>query len=403
MFEFSITGKLLGHGRTGVFQTPHGIIHTPVFMPVGTNASVKSVPTECLFDLGAQMILANNYHLYLRPGSHLIHQLGGIHRFMNWDHPILTDSGGFQVFSLGEPKKLRKLAELTKNTTLRDPNLIETSNEGVRFRSHLDGSSHFFTPEEAIKSQQLIGADIIMALDVCTPDLADRDTSQIALRRTHSWLARCKTQWQKTCKHGPSKINQQALFGIIQGAMYQDLRRESAQFVVDQNLPGIAIGGETIGYNMAGTTQVMDWIRDLLPDNKPRYTMGLGLKPSDLLTAIMAGSDMFDCVAPTRLARNGALYTGQVKVKDNRYYFESEFPQERLNIANSRFKNDPNPIDPRCDCSTCKHYSLAYLNHLFHNKELLYYQLASIHNLRFMIKITQDAINLSPYSPKFAL
>lgn len=373
MFEFQVTGKLLGQGRTGIFTTPHGEIHTPIFMPVGTNATVKSVPVEYLEQIGAQVILSNNYHLYLRPGSKKVKEMGGLHNFMNWSHPILTDSGGFQVWSLGQAKE----------------NLVKITDDGIHFRSHLDGSVHFFSPETAIKSQVDLGADIIMAFDECTPDNATPEYTQKALNRTHNWLEKSKQEWLK------SDPNKQALFGIIQGAMHPNMRREAAEFVVSQNLPGIAIGGETIGYNMDGTISVMDWIYDLLPDNKPRYTMGLGLRPSDLLRAIMAGVDMFDCVAPTRLARNGALFTGKVTISDNRYVFDSESPTERINIGNQQFVSDPNPIDPNCDCPTCQHYTRAYLNHLYRTKELLYYALASIHNLRMMIKTTEDAIALS--------
>lgn len=380
MFEFKESNKLLGYGRQGIFSTPHGDLHTPVFMPVGTNATVKSVPTPKLKEIGAQIILANNYHLYLRPGSENIKKLGGIHHFMNWDLPLLTDSGGFQVWSLGQGKE----------------KLVKITDDGIHFRSHLNGSSHFFSPEVATRSQIDIGADIIMALDECTPDKATKKYTQEALNRTNSWLTRCKAEWQKHEAGLPANsAGRQALFGIIQGSLHKDLRRESAEFVVSQNLPGIAIGGETIGYNMDGTEEVIDWIRDLLPENKPRYTMGLGLRPSDLLRAISAGIDMFDCVAPTRLARNGALYIGHTIIKDNKYFFESEFDNERLDIAKSQYALDGGPIDKYCDCETCKIYTRAYLHHLFKCKEILFYELASIHNLRMMIKTVEDAIKLT--------
>lgn len=369
MFEFKITGKLFGRGRTGVFSTPHGDIHTPVFMPVGTHASVKSLHPAELENIGAQIILANNYHLFLRPGSDIIAKMGGLHAFMNWDKPILTDSGGFQVWSLGKLTKIRDY--------------------GVEFRSHLDGSINFLSPETAIDSEVKLGADIIMAFDQCTSDTANRDEARKAMALTHDWLIRSIKEWQKHEASLPA--GRQALFGIIQGALHEDLRRESAEFIVKQNLPGIAIGGETIGYNMAGTQTVLDWISDLIPENKPRYTMGLGAKPSDVLAAISLGVDMFDCVAPTRLARNGALYTGKTIFKNDRCYFESESENERINIENKRFETDTNPIDPDCDCSTCKNFSRAYLHHLFRSKELLYYSLASVHNLRMMIRTVEDA------------
>ena len=376
MFEFKITGKLMGRGRTGVFSTPHGDLNTPVFMPVGTHASVKSVNPRELKEIAAQIILANNYHLFLRPGSDVIAEMGGLHAFMNWDKPILTDSGGFQVWSLGEQKG----------------GLAKIRPEGVEFRSHLDGSTNFLSPEIAIDSEVKLGADIIMAFDQCTSDTAKKDEARTALELTNTWLLRGIKEWQK---HDPDK---QALFGIIQGALHQDLRHEAAQFVVSKNLPGIAIGGETIGYNMTGTKEVIDWIAPLLPENKPRYAMGLGSKPSDVLTAISLGIDMFDCVAPTRLARNGALYTGRVTMKNRQYCFESNYENERINIGNKEFAADGGPIDPDCDCPTCKNFTRAYLHHLFRAKELLYYSLASVHNLRMMIKTVEDAIALSSHA-----
>lgn len=379
MFEFKVTGKLLGRGRTGIFTTPHGKIKTPVFMPVGTHASVKSVAPRDLSEIGAQIILANNYHLFLRPGSDVIAKMGGLHSFMNWNKPVLTDSGGFQVWSLGQEKA----------------GLAKISEAGVEFRSHLDGSINFLSPEIAIDSEVKLGADIIMAFDQCTKDTAKKDEARTALELTNQWLVRSIKEWQKHHEQYAISHKPQALFGIIQGALHEDLRREAAQFVVEQNTPGIALGGETIGYNMTGTKQVIDWIVDILPENKPRYSMGLGLKPSDVLTAISLGIDMFDCVAPTRLARNGALYTGKVTLKNGQYCFESNYPNERINIGNNQFATDPAPPDTDCDCSTCAHFSRAYLHHLFRTKELLYYSLASVHNLRMMLKTVEDAISLT--------
>lgn len=384
MFEFKVTKKLSGAGRAGVFTTPHGDIQTPVFMPVGTNATVKSVPKELLESTSPQIILANNYHLFLQPGSKIIQELGGIHKFMNWEKPVLTDSGGFQIFSL---KDVKATGTLDPN----DTNLIETSDEGVKFRSHRDGSRHFFTPAAAIQSQIEIGADIIMALDICTLDSASYDNAAMALKRTSDWLVQCKKHWQSS----ESSYQKQALFGIVQGAMHQKLRLEAAQHVASQDLPGIAIGGETIGYNMDGTEEVMSWLTPILPQDKPRYTMGLGLRPSDLLRAIEAGSDMFDCVAPTRLARNGALYTGKVIFSNNHLSFESESDTERITIAKSIYQKDSSPIDSNCDCYTCKNYSRAYIHHLYKCDELLYNTLASVHNIRMMIKTVEDAIRLS--------
>ncbi len=356
MFEFTIEKQLSKRGRTGVLKTPHGDIKTPVFMPVGTQASVKSLAPADLEAIGAQIILANNYHLYLRPGSETVAKLGGIHQFMHWQRPVLTDSGGFQVWSLGK-------------------SLLKVSDEGIQFKSHIDGKTHFWSPEDAIASEQLIGADIIMAFDQCTNDTATLTEARLALERTERWLERCKTSW--------TNRSTQALFGIVQGAYYKDLRRQATQFVVDQDLPGIAIGGETIGYEMNKTEEVLDWIYDLLPENKPRYTMGVGLRPSDLTRMIACGIDMFDCVAPTRLARNGALYVSL-----------EESATERIDISKSEFALDTKPIAKDCDCPTCRDFTRAYLHHLFKAKELLFYRLASMHNLRMMIKTVEDFINL---------
>ena len=365
--------------KNQVLLTPHGQIRLPVFMPVGTAASVKSLSREDLESVGAQIILANNYHLYLRPGSQNVAKLGGIHEFMNWPHPILTDSGGFQVQSL-KPK---------------------ITDDGVEFKSHIDGSTHFLTPESATLSQIQIGADIIMAFDHSVPPGASHRYAKEATQRTHDWLVRCKKTWLShitplpplTTKaraeseklrggapQGEGDIRgNQILFGIIQGGEYADLRRDSAKFVIDQDLPGIAIGGAVIGSDPAQTAQAIASIKDLLQKNKPLYAMGVGVKPSDLVSVFKAGADMCDCVAPTRLARCGLLYN-----------FESK--NERLDISQAKFKLDKNPIDNSCDCSTCAAYTRAYLHHLFKSRELLYYRLASIHNLRIMLKTAQNLL-----------
>ena len=317
----------------------------PVFMPVGTNASVKSLSREDLEGIGATIILANNYHLYLRPGSKNIKKLGGIHKFMNWPHTILTDSGGFQIQSL-KPK---------------------ITDEGAEFVSHLDGSKHFFTPESATKSQIDIGADIIMAFDHSVPKGASHSYARVAVTRTHQWLIRCIKTW---------KNKKQKLFGIIQGGEFPDLLRESAKFVVDQNLPGVAIGGAVIGSDPHQTADTISSVKDLLPSSIPLYAMGVGIRPSDIISVIKAGADMFDCVAPTRLARVGLLYNHESK-------------NERIDINQSKYKLDKKPIDDSCDCSTCKTYTRAYLHHLCRSRELLFYRLASIHNLRVMIKTAE--------------
>jgi len=371
------TGIIVNMSR--IITTKHGEIQTPVFMPVGTNATVKSLSPEDLESIGAQIILANNYHLFLKPGSENVAKMGGIHEFMHWDRPILTDSGGFQVWSLSHISPPSPLLTKERGDVSRDEvsPLIEVHGDGISFRDHQTGKKYFWTPEDAIKSQLQIGADIIMAFDICTPDKASHTQTKKAMDITHRWLKRCKTYITSPLRPSPEFRRgvggEVMLFGIIQGAMHRDLRIESAKFVVDQDLPGIAVGGETIGYNMDGTEEVMSWISDILPKNKPKYAMGLGSKPSDIKRAIKCGFDMFDCVAPTRLARHGALYNCESK-------------NELIDISKSIYKLDKNPIDPVCDCPTCKNYTRGYLHHLFKCKELLYYRLASIHNLRIMIK-----------------
>jgi len=316
-------------------------------MPVGTAGTVKALSREDLESVGAQIILANNYHLYLRPGSKVIKKLGGIHTFMNWPHPILTDSGGFQIMSLS-PK---------------------ITHEGAYFKSHLDGSPQFLSPEIATQAQLDLGADIIMAFDHPVPASATHQYAKEAMLRTHSWLLRCIKVWMGNRTPKP------LLFGIIQGGKFPDLLRQSAKFVVDQDLPGIAIGGAVIGSDTKETAETIATIRDLLPKGKPLYAMGVGTRPSDLTSVFKAGVDMCDCVAPTRLARCGLLYN-------------LEAPNQRIDISKSKFKSDKNPVDNTCDCTTCRDYTRAYLHHLFKSHELLFHRLASIHNLRVMIKTT---------------
>ncbi|MBI5023135.1 MAG: tRNA guanosine(34) transglycosylase Tgt [Candidatus Magasanikbacteria bacterium] len=366
--------------RLGLIRTTHGNVETPIFMPVGTQATVKTLDPRDLREAGAQIILGNAYHLHLRPGENLIAKMGGLARFMSWDGPTLTDSGGFQVFSLDKP--------LIGN----EKKLVKITDNGVSFRSYLDGSKHIFTPESAMEIQHKINADIIMAFDQCTRDTATKKESTEAMERTHRWAKQCVEYHQK-------KKTNQFLFGIIQGGHFKELRIKSAKFITHLPFDGIAIGGESIGYNMAATKKIMNWIEPLLPKEKPRYTMGVGFAPSDLFAVVEMGIDMFDCVAPTRLARNGALYIspasgGRVK---NKY---------RLNITNAEFKNDTGQIDKWCDCPVCNdymslrwsvsdrsnlpHISRAYLHHLFRADELLGLRLASIHNVHFMLKVMEN-------------
>ncbi len=354
------------HARAGVIHTDHGDIQTPMFMPVGTQATVKTLDSQDLKNLNAEIILGNTYHLHLRPGEDLIDSVGGLHKFMSWDKPILTDSGGFQVFSLGTQKTDKGQGGLTK-----------IDEEGVTFQSHIDGSKHRFTPESAVQTQHKIGADIIMAFDECTSDKAEKKYAIEAMERTHRWAGRCLTEHQKeTNRHG----YKQFLFGIIQGSNYEDLRKQSAEYICNLDFDGIAIGGESIGYNMEATAQILNWINPILPTNKPHYAMGIGLDPADLLVAIAGGVDMFDCVAPTRLARHGMIFTSE---KTN--------GKHRINIRNKEFATDHKPLEESCGCYTCKNHTRSYLHHLFAAEEITGMRLASIHNLYFLIDLMKKA------------
>lgn len=343
-YELIKTCKQTG-ARLGRLHTPHGVIETPIFMPVGTQATVKAMTPEELKEIGSQIILSNTYHLYMRPGHDLIERAGGLHKFMNWDKPILTDSGGFQVFSLGP---LRKIKE-----------------EGVEFRSHLDGSKHFLSPEKATEIQNALGSDIIMAFDECAPYPADRQYVKNSLERTTRWLERCKAAHKY-----PEK---QALFGIVQGGMYKDLREQSAKEITAIDLPGYAIGGLSVGEPKDMMYEVLDYTVPLLPEDKPRYLMGVG-SPDDLLEGVLRGIDMFDCVLPTRIARNGTAMTSQGKVV----------------VRNATYAEDFTSLDPECDCYTCKNYTKAYLRHLIKCNEILGARLLTIHNLHFLLKMMEN-------------
>lgn len=369
-----------GAARTGVIHTNHGDILTPTFMPVGTQATVKTLDVRDLRDAGSSVILGNTYHLHLRPGEDTIAALGGLHRFMAYDGPILTDSGGFQVFSLGSvaaranaaTSKERAASEAVATDVHAAAVTIDKA--GVTFRSHLDGSSHRFTPESATEIQHKLGADIIMAFDICTPDSATFDEARSAMETTHAWARRCIDAHAGATSPHPWR---QFLFGIVQGANHRELRRESAQFISSLPFDGVAVGGESIGYNMAATAETLDWLADLLPADHPRYTMGVGYSPRDLFTVVERGIDMFDCVAPTRVARNGTLYCrAELDLK--------------INIRNAAHALDTHPVCNWCDCFTCTHHTRAYLHHLFKCDELLGLRLASIHNVRFMLKLCEE-------------
>lgn len=358
--------------KTGVIKTPHGNFQIPTFMPVGTAATVKSLDSTDITETGAEMILANTYHLFLRPGEKIISEMGGVQRFMNWNRPMLTDSGGFQVFSLGFGANKEKLAKVDE--------------EGVTLKSHLDGTMKRLTPEISMDIQRDLGADIIMAFDECTPDDKGYEYAKEAMERTHRWAVRSIKQWEKNGKMS-AQGKYQALFGIIQGSIHKDLRQESAKFIASLPFDGIAIGGETVGFDMKKTLEIIEWVREFLPKDKPIYTMGLGRDPQNVIDIIKAGVDMFDCVAPTRLARNGALYHGEL-INGN---FESKFENGRLNIGNAIYAEDSNVIMEGCDCKTCiDGYSRSYLRHLYKTKELSYYRLASIHNVRFFMRLSEQ-------------
>ena len=331
--------------RAGKIITPHGEIPTPIFMPVGTKATVKAMLPESLKEIDAKIILGNTYHLYLRPGDEIVKKAGGLHRFMNWDRPILTDSGGFQVFSLS--------------------NINDIKEEGVTFRSHIDGSRHFISPEKSIQIQNNLGSDIIMAFDECVPYGADERYTKESLEMT--------TRWAKRCKEAHKNTEQQSLFGIVQGGMYKHLRKESAAQLVDLDFPGYAIGGLSVGEPFDLMFDLLQYTTPLLPKNKPRYLMGVG-SPDALLEGVQSGIDMFDCVLQTRMARNGTALT----------------TRGRINLRNAKYREDFTPLDHECDCYVCRNYTRAYLRHLVISKEILSSMLISYHNLHFTINLMKN-------------
>jgi queuine tRNA-ribosyltransferase len=332
-----------GRARTGVFSTPHGDIPTPIFAPVGTQATVKSITPAQLHEIGANLVLANTYHLYLRPGDDLVAEMGGLHDFMQWPNPMLTDSGGFQVFSLGGINKI--------------------DDEGVTFKSHVDGSMHRLTPEKSIAIQENLGADIIMAFDECAEPY-DREYNELAMARTHAWAQRCI--------HAKTR-DDQALFGIVQGGIFPDLREQSAEFIASLDLPGNAIGGLSVGETKEEMHKILEVVDPILPEDRPRYLMGVGT-PEDLINGVRRGIDIFDCVLPTRLARHKAAFTST----------------GRINVSKAMYARDERPIEAGCGCYTCQNFSLAYLRHLISAKEMLAGTLLSIHNLHTLLQLTRD-------------
>lgn len=340
--EFTLLGQDEGtDGRAGLISTRHGDVHTPAFMPVGTQGTVKSLSSEDLRHLGVEIILGNTYHLYLRPGHDTIEQLGGLHRFMDWDRPILTDSGGFQIFSLGE--------------------LVKVGEEGITFHSHIDGSRQFLSPEKVIEIQEALGADIIMCLDECLPYPATWEETLRSLELTSRWARACRE-----AKGG----GDQSLFAIVQGGMYPDLRERSAAALIELDFDGYAIGGLSVGEDKEIMRSIMEKTAPVLPLAKPRYLMGVGT-PEDIVSAVRSGIDLFDCVLPTRNARNGLLFTRSGKIP----------------IKNAKYAKDPRPVDENCECHTCRHYSRAYLRHLFMAREILSYRLNTIHNIHYYMEL----------------
>ena len=331
------------HARRGILTTPHGEIQTPIFMPVGTQATVKAMTPRELKEIGTQIMLSNTYHLHLRPGEELIREAGGLHRFMSWDKPILTDSGGFQVFSLASLRKIRE--------------------EGVSFRSHLDGSAMFMGPEESMAIQEALGSDIAMAFDVCTAYPCDHQTAKDAMERTHRWAIRCQKAHTRA---------DQALFGIVQGAFFTDLRIESAKALADMDFPGYGIGGLSVGEPKPMMYEILDEIMPYMPDEKPRYLMGVG-SPDCLVEGVYRGIDMFDCVLATRIARNGTCFTDY----------------GRLVVRNAKYARDFGPIEEGCDCYACRNFTRAYIRHLLKAGEITGGRLCTIHNLRYLLRLME--------------
>ncbi len=386
-FKYEIINKI----RVGEIKTAHGKINTPVFMPVGTVGSVKGVSSQELLKLGARIILGNTYHLYLRPGDDFIKKSGGLHQFINWKNPILTDSGGFQVFSLSENKFQNPNSKLqinnkfqnsnleTRNIKIvdRELNLVKIKESGVEFKSHIDGSKHFFTPESVIDTQIKFGSDIMMVLDVCTEFPATYKRAEETMELTHRWAKRSIDYFRGLQKRGIGET--QNLFGIVQGSTYKDLRIKSAEYIASLNFDGIAIGGVSVGEGKQNMKKVIDWVVPYLPENKPRYLMGVG-EPGDLIIAVKKGIDMFDCVLPTRLGRHGTVWVKKTKTQ-----------YQKIDLRKVSSKNNLNPIDKNCKCFACENnYSQAYISHLIKEKEIMGIRLTSLHNLWTIIHLVEN-------------
>ena len=375
--KFSVERDLRGElGRAGTLETPHGTIHTPAFVSVGTKATVKALTPEQVKSLGAEVVLANTYHLYLEPGAERVKSFGGLHKFMNWSGPLMTDSGGFQVFSLGAAygKELSKITKITDPSQMiaersldsEVPRLATVGADGVSFRSHIDGSLHYITPEKSIEIQHDLGADIIFAFDECTSPAEGFNYQQVALERTHRWAERSLEHHQKL---SANSLQLQALFGIVQGGREENLRKRSAEFIRSLDFDGFGIGGSFAKEDMETAVK---WVNEILPKGKPRHLLGIG-EPEDLFMGVENGVDLFDCVAPTRNGRGGTLYTSTGKI----------------NIRNAEFREDRGPLDQNCQCEVCQKYSRAYLCHLYRAHEMLGGTLGSMHNLYFIINLVK--------------
>ncbi|MEK7461590.1 MAG: tRNA guanosine(34) transglycosylase Tgt [Patescibacteria group bacterium] len=379
--KFSIEKNLEGaFGRVGILETPHGTVHTPAFVSVGTKATVKALTPEQVKSLGAEVVLANTYHLYLEPGAERVKSFGGLHKFMNWSGPLMTDSGGFQVFSLGVAygKELSKITKITNPSQMiaersldsEMPRLATIGADGVSFRSHIDGSLHYITPEKSIEIQHDLGADIIFAFDECTSPTEDIRYQEEALERTHRWAERSLEHHQRLNLKNPKGLTSvPALFGIVQGGREESLRRRSAKFIGSLDFDGFGIGGS---FAKEDLETAVKWVNEILPKGKPRHLLGIG-EPEDLFVGVENGMDLFDCVAPTRNGRGGTLYTSKGKI----------------NIRNAEFREDRAPLDPDCPCEVCKNYSRAYLCHLYRAHEMLGGTLGSMHNLHFIINLVR--------------
>lgn len=363
--------------RAGVIHTPHGNIPTPAFVPVGTQATVKSMTVDDLKSLGTHLYFVNTYHMYLRPGIDTVSAFGGLHRFMHWDRPLITDSGGFQVFSLARGRKHK--GGVSDDTSIGDTGLVKITEDGVFFQSHWDGTSHEFTPEKSMEWQWRLGSDIHIAFDDCTAYPVSHDQARQSMERTHRWALRSVERHQELAGH--SSGHYQALYGSIQGSVYEDLRRESAGCISALDVDGIAIGGVSVGETKQEMADVLGWVLPLLPNEKPRHLLGVG-EIDDIFSLIEAGVDTFDCVQPTRLARMGWVFTRDVSARGVSGY--------TMDLTKSKFSRDASPIDGQCTCYTCTHHSRAYLFHLFHVKELLAYRLATTHNLHTIHTLVSD-------------